>query len=62
MALEQLGIGSDTVIVAFALLSGGLLLSLAISFGFGGRDLARQYLEKKIAGERPSPKAQIRHI
>lgn len=48
MALEQLGIGKDTVIVAFTIIFGGLVLATAIAVGLGGKDIARQYLEKKM--------------
>ena len=51
MALEQLGIGSDTVIVAFAILFGGIVLALAVAFGLGGKDIAKEYLETKLRGE-----------
>jgi hypothetical protein len=51
MALEQLGIGKETIVIAFAIIFGGIVLALAISFGLGGRDLARDYLEKKIRCE-----------
>lgn len=47
MALEQLGIGRDTVIVAFTIIFGGLVLAVAIACGLGGKDIARNYLEKK---------------
>jgi len=48
MALEQLGIGKETVIIAFAIIFGGVVLAFAISFGLGGRDIAKDYLEKKL--------------
>jgi small-conductance mechanosensitive channel len=51
MALEQLGIGKETVIIAFAIIFGGIVLAFAVSFGLGGRDLAREYLEKKLKRE-----------
>lgn len=51
MALEQLGIGRDTVVIAFAILFGGAVLAFAIAFGLGGRDYAKEYLEKKLKGE-----------
>jgi hypothetical protein len=60
MALEQLGIGRDTVIIAFALIFGGVVLALSIAFGLGGRDMAREYLEKKIRGE--ERKDEISHL
>ncbi|HBH61996.1 MAG TPA: hypothetical protein DDX85_09730 [Nitrospiraceae bacterium] len=48
MALEQLGIGKETVLIAFAIIFGGIVLAFAVSFGLGGRDMARDYLEKKL--------------
>ncbi|MEW6570833.1 MAG: hypothetical protein AB1390_06635 [Nitrospirota bacterium] len=51
MALEQLGIGRGTIIITFAIVFGGVVLALAIAFGLGGRDIAKEYLEKKIKGE-----------
>lgn len=51
MAFEELGIGSRTVIVAFTLTFGALMLGLAIAFGLGGKDLAKRYLERRFARE-----------
>jgi uncharacterized membrane protein len=51
MALEQLGIGRETVILTFAIVLAGVMLALALAFGLGGRDLAREYLEKKMRGK-----------
>ncbi len=48
MAMEQLGIGRDTVLVAFAIVFGGIVLAVAIAFGFGGRYIARDYLERNV--------------
>lgn len=52
MALEQLGIGKGTIVITFAIIFGGIVLALAISFGLGGRDLAKDYLEMKIKCEK----------
>ena len=60
MALEQLGIGRGTIVIAFAIILGGVVLALAISFGLGGRDMAKDYLEKKIRGE--EKKDDISHL
>jgi len=60
MALEQLGIGKGTIVIAFAIIVGGIVLALAISFGLGGRDLAKDYLEKKIRCE--EKKDEISHL
>jgi Mechanosensitive ion channel, conserved TM helix len=46
MALEQVGLGKQTVLIAFSIVFGALMLGLAIAFGFGGRELARGVLEK----------------
>ncbi len=60
MALEQLGIGRNTIIITFAIIFGGAVLALALAFGLGGRDLAKQYIEKKIKGE--EKKDEIEHL
>jgi hypothetical protein len=44
----ELGLGEHTVLVAFAIVFGALMLGLALAFGLGGRDLARQYLERRF--------------
>ena len=46
MALELLGIGEDTVLIAFSIVFGGVVLALSIAFGLGGRDAAKHYIEK----------------
>jgi hypothetical protein len=51
MAFEEIGIGSHTVMVAFTLTFGALMLGLALAFGLGGRDLAKKYLERRFARE-----------
>jgi hypothetical protein len=61
MALEQLGIGKDTVVIAFAIIFGGAILALAIAFGLGGRDVAKNYIETKLQGEERE-KDDISHL
>ncbi|UCD34261.1 MAG: hypothetical protein JSU90_08135 [Nitrospiraceae bacterium] len=48
MALELLGIGEETVLIAFAIVFGGVVLAISIAFGFGARDIARDYLDKML--------------
>jgi hypothetical protein len=48
MALELLGIGKETVLVAFAIVFGGVVLALAIALGIGGTDAAKEYIEKVL--------------
>ena len=52
MAFEELGLAEHTVLVAFAIVFGSLMLGLALAFGLGGRDLARRFLERRFAHER----------
>ncbi len=52
MAFEELGLAQRTILTAFSLVFGALMLGLAIAFGMGGRDLARQFLEKRFSGQR----------
>lgn len=54
MAFEELGIAENTILAAFSIVFGALMLGLAIAFGMGGRDLARQFLERRFAEERAS--------
>jgi len=60
MSLEQLGIGSSTIVVAFAIVFGGIILALALALGLGGRDIAKEYLEKKLKNE--EKKDEISHL
>jgi hypothetical protein len=60
MALEQLGIGRETIIIAFAVIFGGIVFALSLAFGLGGRDIAKEFLEKKIRGE--ERKDEINHL
>lgn len=48
IALEQLHIGSVPLLVAFAIVFAGIVFALAIAFGLGARDMARQWLEAKV--------------
>jgi len=50
IALEQLHIGSLPLLVAFAIVFAGIVFALAIAFGLGARDMARQWLEGKVRG------------
>ncbi len=54
LALEQLGIGQHTIVAAFSIIFGGIVLALSIAFGLGGRDLAKNFLERRFSrkGER----------
>jgi len=45
MALQQMGMAPEIVVLAFGLLLGALAVAAAIAFGIGGRDLAAKQLE-----------------
>jgi hypothetical protein len=48
IVFEELGLAEQTMLVAFGIAFGALMLGLAIAFGVGGRDLAQKFLEKKF--------------
>jgi mechanosensitive ion channel-like protein len=48
MSFEELGIAEQTVLVAFGIAFGAVMLGLAIAFGTGGKDLARRFLENRL--------------
>jgi hypothetical protein len=52
MALEQLQLATTVVLTAFAIAFGALMLGLALAFGLGGRDAARQLLEQQISAKK----------
>ena len=48
VGVEAVGVGENTMLVAFAIVFGALMLGLSLAFGLGGRDLARRYLESRF--------------
>ena len=52
VVFEELGLAETTMLVAFGIAFGALMLGLAIAFGIGGRDLAQRFLEKKIVRDK----------
>jgi len=49
MALEELSVARETVIAAFSIVFGALMLGLAIAFGLGGQQMAREFLERNLS-------------
>jgi len=49
MVFEEVGVAQQTVLLAFGIVFGAMMLGLAIAFGFGGRDLAQHFLERRLA-------------
>jgi hypothetical protein len=48
MALEQLGLATTVVLTAFAITFGAIMLGLAIAFGLGGRDAAKDLIAQHV--------------
>jgi hypothetical protein len=48
MVFEELGIAEQTVLVAFGIAFGAVMLGIAIAFGIGGKDLAQRFLESRL--------------
>jgi len=46
MALQQMGIASDIVNLAFGLLLGAIAVAIALAFGLGGRDIASEQIKE----------------
>lgn len=64
MALEHLGIGGTVLTTAFAILFGGIVLTLSLAFGLGSREVVARSLERRLSeqAERPeSPSSDQTH-
>lgn len=48
IVFEEIGIAEQTMLVAFGIAFGALMLGLAIAFGIGGRNLAQGFLERRF--------------
>jgi len=49
MALQQMGLATDIVNLAFGLLLGAIAVALALAFGLGGRDIAAEQVRSWLA-------------
>ncbi|HXF91189.1 MAG TPA: hypothetical protein VNK46_00395 [Nitrospiraceae bacterium] len=52
MVLTQLGIAKEIVVAAFSITFGGVVLALAIALGLGGRNIAKEALERRLRDAR----------
>lgn len=57
MALEELSIGRQILVLAFAILFGGVVLAAALAVGLGARDAAGRMIERQLGqvGKKESP-------
>lgn len=62
MALEQLRIGQSALLLTFAILFGGIVLAAAIAFGYGARDLAREWLQTKLRSRERETEETFHHL
>ncbi len=60
--LTQLGIGREMVMIAFGLTFGGVVLTFALAFGLGARDLAREVLERRFRQREQAPDDEVAHL
>ena len=49
MVFEELGVAEQTMLVAFGIAFGAIMLGLAIAFGTGGKELEQRFLERRFA-------------
>lgn len=57
MALRQMGIAEDIIMLAFGLLLGAIAVAVAIAFGLGGRDIAARELNNALSDLRERPQS-----
>lgn len=62
MVLTQLGIAKEIVVSAFSILFGGIVLALAIALGLGGRNIAKDALERRLRRKEPEPDDELSHL
>jgi hypothetical protein len=62
MALNQLQIASSIVTAAFTIMFGALMLGMALAFGLGGRDAARQLIEERLLAPGKRDRDEFSHI
>jgi hypothetical protein len=62
VALTQLGIAREMVLLVFGIALGGVVLALALAFGLGARDLARQVLERWVHTDQEQKNERIPHL
>jgi len=60
MALEQLRIGRQILLLAFGILFGGIVLTLALAVGLGSKDVVTRSLERQI--REPVAPNELDHI
>jgi hypothetical protein len=62
MALDELSVARQTVLAAFSIVFGAIMLGLAIAFGFGGQDLARKFLEQSFGEKKKDDSDELQPL
>jgi hypothetical protein len=61
MALDHLGIGRTVLLLAFAIIFGGIVLAAALAIGLGARDAVARALERQLR-ETPGAGDHVDHV
>lgn len=61
MALEQLGIGRQILLLAFGILFGGIVLATALAIGLGAKDAVGRSIERQIS-DVPKSEPPVDHV
>jgi hypothetical protein len=61
MALDHLRIGRTILVLAFAILFGGIVLAAALAVGLGARDVVSRALERQVR-EPPPRDDTVNHV
>ncbi len=62
MALEQLGIAANIVVVGFGIAFGGMVFAMALAFGLGATNLAKEFLERQFGKGLEREKDDLSHM
>jgi hypothetical protein len=62
MAFEQMGIATAIIVAAFSIAFGGVVFALAIAFGLGAKDAAKDFIERRIKKEQAPNEEDFSHL
>jgi len=62
IALEELQIGRTALLIAFAILFGGIVLGGSVAFGLGARDFVRDWLREKATHPKGEEEDILHHL